>query len=53
MDENSSYKRIQKGRAKGAKNRAKKDRGLKINIWGGISYCGKVSLIIFEENMNA
>ena len=30
-----------------------KNKGRKINVWGGINYYGKLSLHLFNENLNS
>ena len=30
-----------------------KNKGRKINVWGGINCCGKLSLHLFNENLNS
>ena len=30
-----------------------KNKGIKINVWGGINYNGRFSLHLFKENLNS
>ena len=50
VDNPSGYKWVKK--MKSILNTNNKRRGQKLNLWGAISANGKVTLQIFEENLN-